>query len=140
MRVAIYPGSFNPWHAGHTQVLLAALQMFDKVIVAPGINPDKDAYPDFENVLPLDIVLSYVDRVSVHHFNYLLPDYAAEVGACAIIRGLRNTKDFEDEKIQQYWYEDLGLKIPVVYIISGRDKVHLSSSAIRAVKKAKEGI
>ena len=68
----------------------------------------------------------------------LLTDFIKDKNICGIIRGLRNFNDFESEKNQQYWYEDLGLNIPIFYIISSRDKCHISSSAIRSVNKFKK--
>ena len=62
-------------------------------------------------------------------------DAIAPYKPTAIIKGLRNSADFEYEKIQQYWNEDLGMKIPTIYIISNRNLTHISSSAIRAIEK-----
>jgi pantetheine-phosphate adenylyltransferase len=133
MKVAIYPGSFNPWHAGHQSVLNQAVQIFDKVIVAQGINPEKDV----PKSLPEE--LFYDPRLIIDSYSGKLVDYinSHRETIDAVIKGLRNTTDFEYEKIQQYWNEDLGVYIPTFYIISDRSMVHLSSSAIRTVEKLK---
>lgn len=142
MRIAIYPGSFNPWHEGHSDVLQKALQTFDKVIVARGFNPEKDTVkkdvafmPVFERIP--HPAISVPGNWEFVEFSGLLRDFAKEVGACAVIKGLRNAKDFQYELEQQYWNEDLGLTIPTMYVISDRKLVHLSSTAIRMLQRMK---
>ena len=125
MKTAIYPGSFNPWHDGHQDVLNKALAVFDKVIVAQGLNPAKSE--------PLAFSISKVEVVS---FTGLLKDFInnySDYRINAIIKGIRNSNDFEYEKTQQYWNEDLGIVIPTIYFISDRSLVHVSSSAIRQI-------
>jgi len=127
MRTAIYPGSFNPWHDGHDDVLEKALKIFDHVIIAIGQNPNKEG---------LSQVFKFNDeKITVIRFTGLLTDFVKEQKACAVIRGLRNGNDLQYEQNQQYWYEDLGLKVPIVYFIADRALGHISSSAIRALKK-----
>lgn len=126
MKTAIFPGSFNPWHEGHQDILDQALKVFDKVIVAQGMNRKKD---------PPEGLCLKQDRVEVIFYHGLLVDILKKYRADVVIKGLRNTTDFEYEKIQQYWNEDLGIQIPTYYIISNRNLVHISSSAIRLVGK-----
>ncbi len=134
MYVALYPGSFDPWHQGHVNVLEQALKVFDRVVVCRLSNPNKDpSYP-----LPVQLYDKYgIDRVEVTGSKKLLRDYVKDVNPFCIIKGLRNGQDFEYEKMQQYWNEDLGVTIPTFYIISDRSLVHISSSAIRQVEKFK---
>lgn len=135
-KLAVYPGTFNPWHDGHRDVLKNALKVFDQVIIAVGINPEKRIQA---STSVLEIAKEYESdtRITVVSFSTLLKDFAQQAGATAIVRGLRNGQDFELEKTQQYWNEDLGCKIPTAYFISDRNLVHISSSAIRAVEKFK---
>ena len=157
MKVAIYPGSFNPFHRGHVDVVRQALKLFDKVIIAKGCNPDKK-----ELVVP---VLTFSDEfvrkelrgikdfygkdsMEVDTFNGLFADYIEEFKdgikseeldvQLAVIKGLRNGQDLEFEKNQQYWNEDLGIEIPFFYMISNRKYSHISSSAIRGLEKIRE--
>lgn len=135
-KIAFYPGSFNPWHKGHSDILRKALQVFDKVIVGVGINPDKggnynldECFNDFRDI--------FDKQVEIRHFNGLLVNHVKELEVDAVIRGLRNGHDLEYEMNQQYWNEDLGLEIPVVYFICDRSLGHVSSSAIRMIDQIK---
>jgi len=152
MRYAIYPGSFNPWHEGHDDVLTKALACFDKVIIGFGVNPEKELPRESEaRAKKLDTYLErkngYGYPVIVETFSGLLVDFvkkhqgydAADQHTCAVIRGLRNGHDLQYEMNQQYWNEDLGLQIPIVYFICDRKLSHISSSMMRLVNKMKNG-
>lgn len=133
MKVGIYPGSFNPWHKGHEDVLKKALNIFDCVIIAIGQNPSKEIAP---TKIPTQLELD--PKVIIKHFNGLLKNFIELNNGNAIIRGLRNNQDFEFEKTQQYWNEDLGINIPTIYFISDREVTHYSSSALRIINKLTE--
>ena len=149
MKIAIYPGSFNPFHRGHLDIVKKALYIFDKVIIAKGINPEKENFhgaflstPECSKEIQELIDAEFVD---VENFEGLLSDFIDksmdeydDVEDFAIIKGLRNGQDLEFEKNQQYWNEDLGIEIPFFYVISDRNNCHISSSAIRAVGKFKD--
>ena len=151
MRVAVYPGSFNPWHEGHTDILKKALKSFDLVVVAKGLNPEKESsIVETSNIcdsIKKNLTSEEFQRVNISAFTGLLSEFVNkweyvqyEPGyncfeVSAVIRGLRDFQDFENEKKQQYHYEDLGLKAPVMYIISDRKLVHISSSAKRLLEK-----
>ena len=147
LKVAIYPGSFNPFHEGHMDVVQRALQIFDTVIIAKGVNPEKEAPSDKFHATSgcSDILQELIDndRVELDIFDGLLVDYietAGDTHVCdlAIVKGLRHGYDLEDEKQQLYWNEDLGLTIPSFYVITDRKYSHISSSAIRYIRVIKE--
>lgn len=143
-KIAIYPGSFNAFHEGHGDVILKALKVFDHIIVAVGHNPEKVFDEENFKWLPGDIGewlnASDCDKTSCVVFTTLLVDFIEKLKSegtevSAVIRGLRNGSDLEFEKTQQYWNEDLGIKIPTIYFVTDRTMSHISSSAIKAVGK-----
>jgi pantetheine-phosphate adenylyltransferase len=143
MKVAVYPGSFNPWHEGHTDVLLKAKKAFDKIYVAIGTNPEKDSKPhervaEVERAIAKAVGPAIAYDIEVHLFVGLLADYVKEMEPNAIIRGLRNANDLEFEKTQQYWNEDLGIVAPTFYVVTDRKLSHISSSAIRMLERFKK--
>ncbi len=102
MTTVLYPGSFDPFHNGHRELVETAAYLFDEVVVAAIRNPQKG-----ESLFDLDereeiIVeaISHLENVRVMHFSKLVVDVAKEVGASFIIKGLRGTTDFDSEMTQ----------------------------------------
>ena len=131
MKVGIYAGSFNPFHAGHLDVLIKAAKLFDRIIIASPWGKVNDF------TLFRSSSKSLIKKVRFCEFSGTLVAFSKKVKATALIRGLRNSTDLEYERSMLYWNEDLGLQIPTIYIICDRNLVHISSSAIREVKKLK---
>jgi pantetheine-phosphate adenylyltransferase len=143
-RVAIYPGSFNPIHKGHIDVLRKALGVFDKVIVAFGDNASKA--PRMDANTPADDTHTKIvkmlgdkrlsNRIEVIYFKGLLAELVSRKKAVAVVKGLRNSKDLEDERDQQYYNtKDLGMKVPTAYFICDNENISVSSTAIRSIRK-----
>ena len=135
MKIGIYPGSFNPWHKGHEDILIKALQVFDHVVVIQMLNPEKDTNVSIcnqEGIIELsrELNVTFVDSSYV-----LLKDAVKGENGNAVIRGLRNGHDLQYEMNQQYWNEDIGLNVPFVYFVTDRNLSHVSSSSIRAIEK-----
>lgn len=131
-RVALFPGSFRPWHSGHTAILLDACKAFDQVVVAVLQNPDKKMKR--KGRVPKAIVDKLRDKVLVVQYEGMLRDLVKKVKPDAIVRGLRSAADFEYEKISQYWNEDMGVNVPTFFVIAPRHLVHVSSTAIRTIE------
>jgi len=132
MKIAIYPGSFNPFHKGHLNILLKAEMIFDLVIIAKGQNPEKKANTS-------ELPQSISDRVIVH-YNGLLTDcvksIAEEYGTTpTVIRGLRNIVDLQYEMNQYRYFQDLMPNIQMVSIFCDKDYEHISSSGIRTLSQ-----
>jgi pantetheine-phosphate adenylyltransferase len=147
MTTAIYPGSFNPWHKGHADVLKKGLAIFQHVVIAQGINPDKHDLTEttaliqsFEENLSGHVDAADRQRISTYQFQTLLVDFIGILEKehhrpiHAVIRGVRSGYDLEYELQQFYLNEDLGLKIPVILIPCNRNLGHISSSALRGLK------
>lgn len=131
-KIAIYPGSFNPFHRGHYNILLKAESIFDKVIIARGVNPEKAA-----STYELPKAIS--DRTLVL-YNGLLTDcieaVAEEYGSNpTVIRGLRNSVDLQYEMNQYRYLQDLKPDIKMVSIFCDKEFEHISSSGIRLLSK-----
>ncbi len=127
-KIAVYAGSFNPFHVGHYNVLEKAERIFDKVIIARGVNPDKNN--DFVE-LP-----SKIQNRQIVQYSGLLTDFINELGYdVTLIRGLRNSDDLKYEMTQYQFLQDLDPKINVVSIFCDKQYEHISSSAIRNLQK-----
>ena len=98
MRIALIPGSFDPFHNGHLQVVEVASRHFDQVVVAAVRNPGKEPLFSLEErELMLKESLAHLDNVSTRSFSGLVVDLAAEVGATVIAKGMRAVSDVENE-------------------------------------------
>ena len=149
MKIAFYPGSFNPWHEGHQDVLDKALKVFDKIVILQLTNPNKVGYEKLKYRHIVDgvqmfkqekikIISRHGATLSAVAGTYIL-GRDMEADQFAVIRGMRNERDFCDEQILQYAYEDSGIKMPIFHIIADRKLVHMSSSLITAMNQFTEG-
>ena len=131
-RIAIYPGSFNPFHFGHMNILKKAEEIFDKVIVAVGLNPEKQDI----HAIRADYNIEELNYRQVDFYNGLLTDYIKTKNyPVTIIRGLRNTTDMQYELNQFRWLQELMPDIKVVSIFCDKEYEHISSSSIRNIQK-----
>jgi pantetheine-phosphate adenylyltransferase len=131
---ALYPGSFNPVHYGHLDIARRALRLFDEVIVAVYVHPGKAGLFNAEERVELvREALNDEPRIRVASYNRLTVDYAREVGAMAIVRGLRVFSDFELEFRMALANRRLASEIEIVNLISAEEHLHISSSTIREI-------
>lgn len=136
--VGIYAGSFNPFHVGHLNILKKAEQMFDKVIVARGVNPEKKdnkIYGDVADFLSHHQVDKY-DCQLVDYVNSKRSEYVQPV----LIRGLRNGYDLNQEvnliSFVNAQADDRGIeRVPIMYIHCDKEYEHVSSSAVRMLEE-----
>ena len=129
MKIGIYAGSFNPFHKGHYNILLKAEKIFDRVIIARGINPEKEAS---SFTLP-----KILDEKNIINYEGLLTEYMKTLpyDKITVIRGLRNTSDFQYELIQYRFLKDLMPDIQLINIFCDAEYEHISSSAIKTLMK-----
>jgi pantetheine-phosphate adenylyltransferase len=131
MKIAIYPGSFDPITEGHLDVIKRALKIFDKVIIAVGENPGKKYM--FSKKERIDMIKSSTKNlnVKVDHFKGLLVDFAQNKKATAIVRGLRAVSDFDYEFQAALMNRKLNNKIETVFIMTRGKYCYLSSSVVK---------
>ena len=136
MKVAIYPGSFDPITNGHLDVLKRSLEVFDKVIVLVAINPDKKSYfsPD-ERVEMIKEAVKGLDNVEVDYSTGLTVEYAKKHNAKHLIRGLRAVTDFEYEFQLAVANEFADSDIDMVFFMSRSETSYISSSMIMGLYK-----
>jgi pantetheine-phosphate adenylyltransferase len=131
---ALYPGSFDPIHNGHIDIALRAARIFDKVIVAVFETPKKRLLFDTDQrVAMVKQSFEGVDNVQVAKFSGFTVNFANEVGATVIIRGLRVFSDFEAEFRMGLANKKLAPDIETVAIMTDEKHVYLSSSTIREI-------
>ena len=135
-RKALFPGSFDPFTAGHLNVLNRALTMFDEVVVAVGINQDKRSFFDMDK--KLDIIRQATEGmpgVTVIQYDGLTKDVCRELGIRHIVRGVRNMIDFETERSIADANRRLAPEIETIIIPTAQEFAHISSSAVRDILK-----
>lgn len=127
-KIAVFAGSFNPFHKGHYNVLQKAENIFDKVIIAFGKNPDKSNR--------LWEVPKTIRNRQIEEYRGLLTDFLLSLEHDVIvIRGLRNSTDFNYEQNQYRYIQELMPKIKIVNIFCDKEFEHISSSGIRTLEK-----
>lgn len=134
MKIAIYPGSFDPITNGHLDILERASKVFDKIIVLVAINQDKkERFTVNERVEMIKESVKDIPNVSVDSYEGLTVKYAKEHGATHLIRGLRAVSDFEYEFQLASANEFADSSIDMVFFMARGDKAFISSSAIIAL-------
>lgn len=136
MKVAIYPGSFDPITNGHLDLIQRGLLLFDQLMVAIADNPDKK--PLFSGAERLEMVQATVKdkkRVEVLLFSGLLADLVNERKACAIIRGVRAVSDFEFEFQMALMNRRLASHTETVFLMPSEKYTYLSSNLIKDIAR-----
>lgn len=136
MRIAVYPGSFDPVTNGHVHLIERSLRIFDRLIVAVAINPRKQPmFSKEERLELLDASFSDRDkaRLSFDSFEGLLVHYAKRVNASVIIRGLRAVSDFEFEFQMANMNRHLDPALETVFMMTGEESFYISSNFVREV-------
>ena len=135
-RIAVYPGSFDPVTKGHEALVLRALPLFDEIIIAIGINSNKQTLFPFEKRKQwLETVFAKYTQVSIDTYDTLTVNYCKGKKAKFILRGLRSSTDFEFEKnIAQANYA-MDAEIETVFMVSSAGHSAIASSIVREIHK-----
>jgi len=133
-RIALFPGSFDPFTAGHLNILKRALTMFDEVVVAVGVNQDKRGFFDMDKrVEIIRAATAGLAGVSVVQYDGLTFECCREMGIRHIVRGVRNMIDFETERSIADANRRLAPEIETIIIPTAQEFAHISSSAVRDI-------
>lgn len=136
MRVAIYPGSFDPPTRGHEDLIRRALALADHLIVAVAVNPNKAPLFSVDERLALLASACPADqRIEFTSFTGLLADFARARDATIVIRGLRAVSDFEYEFQMALMNRKLSPSLETVFLVPAVDLTYLSSSLVREVAR-----
>ena len=133
-RVAVYPGSFDPITKGHEDLIHRSLEFVDQLIVAVAVNVAKQPLFTLEERVAL-IQQTVSGKVDVQSFDGLLAEFAKQVGASVIVRGLRAVSDFEYEFQMALMNRNLAPGIETVFLVPAFDLTYLSSSLVREVAR-----
>ena len=134
MKIAVYPGSFDPFTNGHLDILKRAASLFDHIIVGVLVNQNKNClFSPEERVDMINEATQGLENVRVMHFNGLLVDFCGKVGARAVIRGLRAVSDYEYE-VQMFAANfHLEPNVETVFLMSQPKYSFLSSSVVKEI-------
>jgi len=134
-RIAVCPGSFDPVTLGHLDIITRAAGLFDEVIVLVSVNMMKSnfSFSLEERKNMINTVTSHLSNVHVEHFDGLLADYVKQVGAIAIVKGLRAVSDFEYEFQMALANKKLYGGAETVFLTTTAENMYLSSSVVKQI-------
>ena len=135
-KIALFPGSFDPYTNGHHDIVLRGMELFDEIIICIGHNSNKFRYFDVEFIIQkITDLYKGNDKIRIRLYNVLTAHLAEEYGANFLLRGLRNTTDFEYENSISQVNRNLKESLETVFLITSPKFAFISSSIIREVHK-----
>ena len=136
MKIAVFPGSFDPITIGHVELVKRAIPLFDKIIIAVGVNSQKKyLYTLEERIQQIADVFINEKKVEVDKHEGLTVKYCIKKNARYLLRGLRNASDFDYEKQLSQMNHIIGEGVETVFLISHPQYSHISSTLVREVIK-----
>ena len=133
MKIAIYPGSFDPITSGHLNIIRRAANIFDRLIVCVMVNAGKHSpmFSQDERVELIRRVTGHIPNVEVDSSNELLAEYAKRKGGCVIVKGLRAGSDFENEFQMALINHKINPNLDTMFLTSEHQYMYLSSSTVK---------
>ena len=132
MKIAIYPGSFDPITSGHLNIIRRAANIFDKLIVCVMVNSGKNPmFDQDERVEMIRRVTGDLRNVEVDSSRELLAEYAKRKGSCVIVKGLRAGSDFENEFQMALINHKINPNLDTMFLTSEHQYMYLSSSTVK---------
>jgi pantetheine-phosphate adenylyltransferase len=133
-KIAVFPGSFDPITIGHVDIVMRALPLFDKIVVAIGNNSTKKYSFSFEQRMNwIKAVFKNEEKVEVSEFQGLTVSFAKKIGAKYLIRGIRTAADFDYEKTIAQLNKSMSPDLETICIISAPELSHISSTIVREI-------
>jgi pantetheine-phosphate adenylyltransferase len=140
-RIALFPGSFDPFTKGHEAVVRKAIKLFDEIIIGIGINTSKQSYFDLESRIEhVSSLYKDVPHIKVQTYQKLTVAFAEEIGAKFILRGLRDSKDFDYEKPIAHMNFEISSGIETVFFLTEQEYAAINSNIVREIHKNKASI
>jgi pantetheine-phosphate adenylyltransferase len=136
MRIAVYPGGFDPVTNGHLDLVTRMTLLFDRVIVAVVRGRDKGSlFTVEERVELVRTAVNHLPSVEVESFEGLMVEYATRKGAVAVVRGIRAISDFESEFDQALMNRKMAPNLESVYLMANQENLFISATRIREVSR-----
>ena len=136
MKIAIYPGSFDPITSGHLNIIRRAANIFDKLIVCVMVNSTKaPLFTQEERVSMIRDVVSDLPNVEVDSSSELLAEYARKKGSCVIVKGLRAGSDFENEFQMALINHKINPDLDTMFLTAEHQYMYLSSSTVKELAR-----
>ena len=133
-KVAVFPGSFDPITTGHESIIRRALPMFDKIIIAIGVNALKDGYFTLDKRKQwIEKVFSGEKKIEVKTYKGLTVDFCKKEKANYILRGLRTSADFEFERVIAQMNRSMNETIETIFILSTPELSAIASTVVRDI-------
>ncbi|HMO53793.1 MAG TPA: pantetheine-phosphate adenylyltransferase [Tepidiformaceae bacterium] len=136
MRIAVYPGGFDPLHNGHLDLVTRMTHLFDRVIVAVVKGRDQGSFFSWDERINLfKEAVEHLPAVEVEGFDELTVEFAKRKGAVAVVRGIRAVSDFEAEFAMAMMNRKMAPHLESVYLMANQEFLYISASRVREVAR-----
>ena len=133
-KIAIFPGSFDPFTIGHEALVRRGLHMFDKIIVCIGYNSNKSSFFSLEQRKKwIEKIFANEPKITIDHYTGLTVDYCKKIGAQYILRGLRTAADFEYERAIAQINRKMDPEIESVFLLTEPEHTPITSTIVRDI-------
>jgi len=133
-RIAVFPGSFDPFTIGHESIVKRALPLFDKIIISIGKNTNKDDFFSLDKRIEwIKTVFAAEEKIEVTAYSGLTVDFCKEINAKYILRGVRTSADFEYERSIGQMNRAMDKKIETVFLLTQPEHTYITSTIVRDV-------
>jgi pantetheine-phosphate adenylyltransferase len=139
-KIGLFPGSFDPFTKGHEAVVHKALDLFDEIIIGIGVNSSKNYQFALEKrIQHIRSLFEHEPRLRIETYSTLTVDFCKEIGATHIVRGLRDSKDFEYERSIAHMNSMLS-SIETVFLLTNQEFAAINATIVREIFKNKGDI